>query len=309
MDAASDSAMRDAYLGRLGFTADDAKALVSRDPNAADLQSLLTASLMTIPFENLGQHDHPADGEDVPALSKPVLPKLDAASSLDKLVNKKRGGFCYEINYAFAWLLRQLGYAVRLGRSDVITPDGPSPGHLVLFVDGLGDDALMVDPGFGDPVRVPLPVTGEAAEKELGETYTLAPASEFGLPERFTHALMRGRAIGSATAFWDFLGAPNPPPEPMPPMPVYAVNINDDLGLDAPEFVEGFGSVLAQVPENLFASKRICVLAQPDGHVTLGKDYVKTITRGVEVSRTELPTEKEWRAALAENFGITLTAE
>ena len=38
----------------------------------------------------------------------------------------------------------------------------------------------------------------------------------------------------------------------------------------------------------------------------LGKDYVKTVERGVEVSRTELPTEKEWRDALKANFGITL---
>ena len=38
----------------------------------------------------------------------------------------------------------------------------------------------------------------------------------------------------------------------------------------------------------------------------LGKDYVKTVEKGAEVSRTELPTEKEWRAALEANFGITL---
>jgi len=38
----------------------------------------------------------------------------------------------------------------------------------------------------------------------------------------------------------------------------------------------------------------------------LGKDYIKTVEKGVEVSRTALTTEKEWRAALEANFGITL---
>ena len=38
----------------------------------------------------------------------------------------------------------------------------------------------------------------------------------------------------------------------------------------------------------------------------LGKDYIKTVERGVEVSRTPLSTEKEWREALQANFGITL---
>ena len=50
----------------------------------------------------------------------------------------------------------------------------------------------------------------------------------------------------------------------------------------------------------------LCVLAKDDGHVMLGKDYIKTVERGVEVSRTELSTEKEWREALEANFGITL---
>ena len=50
----------------------------------------------------------------------------------------------------------------------------------------------------------------------------------------------------------------------------------------------------------------LCVLAKDNGHVMLGKDYIKTVERGVEVSRTQLPTEKEWREALEANFGITL---
>ena len=151
---------------------------------------------------------------------------------------------------------------------------------------------------------------------------------------------MRERSVGSATAFFDIVGAPPPPPEPMPPIPVYALNLEDDLPYDSPEFVEGLAAVLDKDPEkNIFQAKRsapvssslrlarccrwgkdatsapstrrvppagLCVLAKDNGHVMLGKDYIKTVERGVEVSRTELPTEKEWREALEANFGITL---
>ena len=63
---------------------------------------------------------------------------------------------------------------------------------------------------------------------------------------------------------------------------------------------------LDDVYEELLAEDGLCVLAKDNGHVMLGKDYIKTVERGVEVSRTQLSTEKEWRAALEANFGITL---
>ena len=337
--SSDDTGMRDKYLSRLGVDA----AIVERAPNAEDLQALLTAHLSTIPFENLGQHEHPSEGLPfigVPAVSKPLLPSLDVDACLSKLVEKNRGGFCFELNFSFAWLLRQLGYAVRLGRSDVFGPPGtpPNKGHLVIFVDGLGADPLLVDPGFGDAIRTVFSVRGKGGDPALGESYSLAPSAgfgleEFGLAERFSHVLMRERSVGSATAFFDIVGAPAPPPEPMPPIPVYALNLSDNLEYDSPEFVEGLAAVLDEDPEkNIFQAKRsarcplpfdshgrdaidatrrvppagLCVLAKDNGHVMLGKDYIKTVERGVEVSRTELPTEKEWRAALEANFGITL---
>ena len=333
--SSDEAGMRDKYLSRLGVDA----SIVDREPNAEDLQALLTAHLQSIPFENLGQHEHPSEGLPfigTPAVSKPLLPTLDVSKCLSKLVDKRRGGFCFELNFSFAWLLRQLGYSVRLGRSDVFGPPGtpPNKGHLVIFVDGLGADPLLVDPGFGDAIRTVFSVRGKGSDPALGEKYNLAPSAgfgleEFGLADRFSHVLMRERSVGSATAFFDIVGAPPPPPEPMPPVPVYALNLEDDLPYDAPEFVEGLANVLDEDPEkNIFQAKRsarasstlrlarsrrrrvppagLCVLAKDNGHVMLGKDYIKTVERGVEVSRTSLSTEKEWRAALEANFGITL---
>ena len=38
-------------------------------------------------------------------------------------------------------------------------------------------------------------------------------ASLIGLADRFSHVLMRERSVGSATAFFDIVGAPPPTPE------------------------------------------------------------------------------------------------
>merc|ERR1711939_709251 len=100
----------------------------------------------------------PAEG-DLPEV--PIsMPSNDVEVSLAKIVTNRRGGFCFEVNFCFAWLLRKLGYMVRLAHANVMTPDGPVPGHLCILVDRLDPAcALMVDPGFGDAPRVPIPLS------------------------------------------------------------------------------------------------------------------------------------------------------
>ena len=71
----------DRYLHRLG--ADRTTAL-------ADLHE---RHLRTIPFENLSVH-----------LGEPIV--LDEDAFVAKVVDRHRGGFCYELNGAFAALLR-----------------------------------------------------------------------------------------------------------------------------------------------------------------------------------------------------------
>ena len=63
---------------------------------------------------------------------------------------------------------------------------------------------------------------------------------------------------------------------------------------------------------NLFCRKRLTCLATALGHLVAvpprGEQagYVKEVQRGLQVSRTELRTEAEWREALRRYFGITL---
>lgn len=171
---AGSKAMLLAFLDRIGLGDEEAEALLARAPSAADLKLILHQFLKSVPFENLGQHTHPA-GDGVAAVAaRKHVPSLDVHRTLKKIVCDRRGGFCFELNFAFAWLLRSLGYAVRVGLSYVCTPDGPVPGHLALLVDGLGPHALHVDPGFGDAPREPMPaVLGSTVTDDMiGDQYT-----------------------------------------------------------------------------------------------------------------------------------------
>ncbi|SHF38382.1 arylamine N-acetyltransferase family protein [Streptoalloteichus hindustanus] len=82
-----------AYLDRLG---DDGP----QEPTLETLRRLHRAHIAAIPFENL----------DV-ILGRPVL--VDLESVQDKLVRRRRGGYCYEQNTLFAAVLERLGYPVR----------------------------------------------------------------------------------------------------------------------------------------------------------------------------------------------------
>ena len=87
--------------------------------------------------------------------------RLDHDSLVAKLVDQRRGGYCFEHNTLFAAVLEELGYSVtrHLGRVRMTDTETPRPAtHMVLIVDG-----CAVDVGFGSAVPLgPVPLDGEA---------------------------------------------------------------------------------------------------------------------------------------------------
>jgi N-hydroxyarylamine O-acetyltransferase len=128
----------DSYLARIGCVR----------PASPDLQALHTlqlAHLQMVPFENLDIH-----------AGVPII--LDDAALYAKIVKRRRGGICYELNGAFAWLLKALGFDVIIVAANVHDGAGawtPDFDHmaLVVCIDGR---RYLVDVGFGDSCRVPL---------------------------------------------------------------------------------------------------------------------------------------------------------
>jgi N-hydroxyarylamine O-acetyltransferase len=125
-----------AYLARIGAVR----------PARCDVEALRTlqrAHLGTVPFENLSIH-----------LGEPIV--LDRQSLVEKVVGRRRGGFCYELGGAFAALLTALGYRVTLLAARVFDGDraGIPFAHLALRVDL--DEPYLVDVGFGSFSQHPL---------------------------------------------------------------------------------------------------------------------------------------------------------
>src|SRR5262252_3306791 len=108
-----------AWLARIGYTG-------SRDPTLATLQAVVHHHAAAIAYESI----------DV-LLGRP--PKLDLASLQQKMVQGRRGGYCFEQNMLFRAGLRSLGFAVMSLQARVVrglAVDAPRPAlHMVLRVD------------------------------------------------------------------------------------------------------------------------------------------------------------------------------
>ena len=121
------------YFARIGHPAPAAGNAL--EPSLAPLRTLHQAHLFAVPFENLSIH-----------YGQPIV--LDDAALYDKIVTRRRGGFCYELNGLFAWLLRGLGYEVSLLSAEVARAAGgfnPPFDHLTLRVHGLDGADWLAD--------------------------------------------------------------------------------------------------------------------------------------------------------------------
>ena len=143
-----------AYLDRIRYQG-------SLTPNAESLRSLHRSHMFAVPFENL----------DI-SLGRNII--CDENRFLHKIVEEKRGGFCYEMNGAFAALLRALGFKVTLLSARVSNADGsegPEFDHLALRVDL--DEPWLADVGFGDSFIEPLALEPDLDQEQFGKRYRL----------------------------------------------------------------------------------------------------------------------------------------
>ncbi|MFD4141429.1 arylamine N-acetyltransferase [Streptomyces sp. NPDC058572] len=152
----------DAYLRRIG-------AARPERPDAATLRELQLRHLLTVPFENLSIHL----GENLVLEEKPLL---------DKVVRAGRGGFCYELNGAFAALLRGLGFRVTLLQARVFGPGGRLGipyDHMTLRVETAdGTGPWLADVGFGDHSHHPLALEERGEQHDPAGTFRIAQAPD-----------------------------------------------------------------------------------------------------------------------------------
>jgi N-hydroxyarylamine O-acetyltransferase len=130
----------DAYLRRIEYDG-------PLRPDRACLFALHQAHLRAIPYENLDVQ-----------FGRRVT--IDPAHAFEKIVTHKRGGWCYEMNGLFGWVLGQLGFRVTRVAGAVMRSlrgDEAIANHLVLKVE-LEEGLFLADVGFGDGPLDPIAV-------------------------------------------------------------------------------------------------------------------------------------------------------
>lgn len=240
-----------AYLERIRYAGPPA-------PGARTLADLHLAHLLAVPFENLDIH-----------LGRAIA--LDEEALYDKIVRRRRGGFCYELNGLFAALLREAGFPVTLLSAGVAHEEGgfgPEFDHLLLLVPL--DPPRIADVGFGEGFRRPLiledgldqPQDGSLYRLEHGESWTLL---RDGKPQyRFTATPRRLEEFGPRCLYHQ------------------------------------------TSPQSSFTQVRLCTLATPEGRITISG--MRLITTGNSGKRERfLANDAELRAVLRESFGVELT--
>ncbi len=246
----------DAYLERIGYHG-------PLSPTAETLRRLHVAHLLSVPFENLSIHWR----ETI---------QLDDEALFEKVVTRRRGGFCYELNGLFAALLRALGFEVTMLSASVYGAAGdfsPDYDHMALLV--TLEDRWLADVGFGESFREPLRLDerGEQVEGDLA----------YRIEETVDGRLLLARRE-----------------EDGPWKTQYRFNLEPHVYADYADRCR-FHQIS---PQSHFTQNRICSLATPDGRVTLSGMKLIT-TRGGERQERKL-TDAEYSEALRECFGIVL---
>ncbi len=246
------------YLQRIGYAG-------PLDPSATTLRSLHRQHLWAVPFENLDIH-----------LQRPIT--VDPSSCYEKIVQQRRGGFCYELNGLFGWLLRQLGFDVEYLSARVFAGGrlGPEFDHLALQVNL--DPPLLADVGFGDSFRDPLVLT-DASPQSGGISDQAFQLRRDGLE----CTLQRTRAGETESLF-----------------------LLELRSRQLREFA-GMCNYHQTSPQSHFTQNLICSRATPRGRITLsGRRLIET-TDGAKRERV-LRDSGEYQHQLRENFGIVLAS-
>lgn len=230
------------YLKRIG---------VERGVGLAELQ---VAHLMTVPFENLSV----MAGETI---------VLEREALWEKIVTRRRGGFCYELNGLFAELLEALGSRVERLAARVVGEDGTLGipfDHLCLRVDG----AWLVDVGFGDSFVRPLRIDERGTQRDGRREFRIVEDGDGAMLEDDGAPVFRFEHAPHALA----------------------------------DFAPGCAYHTTS-PASHFTQRRVISRLTEDGRITLRDDRLITTVAGVK-TEARVEDDAAWQRIARERFGI-----
>lgn len=252
-----------AYLERIHLTR-------HVEPDVNTLHELQVAHLQSIPFENL----------DI-GLKRVI--QINEPDIWNKLIVNKRGGFCYELNGLFAWLLKQIGFEVTYLNARVFNREGNLGidfDHLALLV-GIPHQSKswLVDVGFGDSFNEPLSFEERGEQVQGLRAYKLEPTSNGWIAWQKNYD-----GIWKRLYFFDL--------QPH----------------KFPEEYEAACHYHQTSPKSSFTRGSTISKATPDGRISLEAGRLIVTTNG-QRSESPLQDEDEFHQLLKVHFDITLSEE
>ncbi|XP_040295916.1 uncharacterized protein LOC121007781 [Bufo bufo] len=256
------------YLQRVGLPEFKAPSM---QPSLSGLRAVHRHHLLSIPFESLSIHS----GEKI---------HLDICWIYEKIVLRKRGGFCFENNGLHFWVLQQLGYQPRVisarVRDEVTGVYTPPLSHMLLIVE-LEGRRWLCDVGFGESILEPFPLEAGWEEEQGSCVYRLRVEGDEWYMERKEEEDWRS---------------------------LYKFTLEERTFEDFRDMCE----YLQTEPSSFFVRKSFCTLRLPHGRLTyMGHRLISTeyTKGGGSVKTTQELNEEEIPGVLRDKFGIVLSGK
>ena len=258
----------DSYLKRI-------KSENLKEVSLENLKQLHSNHILNIPFENFGI-----------ALNEHV--KMDLAAMYDKIIKKNRGGFCFELNYLFSWLLKSLGYDLILISCRVFKEKKYS--HLAMLVN-INGQKYLADVGFGPGFRSVLEFVSNKIQQDKTGCYSIKDGISDEIEIQAEDCYTLYRTVKNLNENdWK---------------PVYFFNVK-------PHKIEDFQEVLDYVQSPVcthFYNRSFC-FSQTENSIKTLLVYKFTDSfyeNGIEVKTDEYQVEKDkYNEILKSKFGIVL---
>lgn len=238
--------------------------------NLQTLNELHKKHLFSIPFEDLDIH-----------LKKPL--QIEVEALYQKIIVEKRGGFCYELNFLFYNLLKEIGFDCHIVSASIYDKRENLAGqfdHLAIIVQL--EEKWLVDVGYGnlftEPMKIPSKIDNYVY-KDRDAIYKIHPLNESN------YILSESRKGYKFKKIYAFETIPRKIEE-------------FDEQIDFKQHSE----------ESYFVKNRICTLPTEEGRITLfNTKFIKTI--GQEKQERTIQNDEEFYQIVRDEFDMNILEE
>lgn len=245
-----------AYLKRLD--------LELEEPTIKFLRKLHSAHIHKVPFENLDIH-----------YRRKI--QLDYSKIFDKIVRKRRGGFCYELNGLFYHLLYHLGYDCYVTSAQMKNDSGefsPPYDHMIIIVK-IKEEDYLADVGFGEAFSYPKEIKTGSVQMDYTTYWRFDKDPDENLLLQFSSNASRFQTK-------------------------YRFALEEKQIIQFMEMCE-FHQTSEKSP---FTQKKLITIKTEDGRVTLTDRKLKLLKLG-EIEELSILNEDEFLSKLEQHFAIS----